>query len=67
MNNSPAPNDTLLQDVIDKRRAWIKGAMALESSSPSDGESKRVREVIERAQKLRLKLAEDRYFAGLGV
>lgn len=67
MNSSPAPNDQLLQDVIDKRRAWIKSVMALESSGPLDGESKRVREVIERAQKLRLELAEDRYFAGLGV
>lgn len=62
MDTSQASNQALLQDVIKQRRAWIESAMALEGAEP-----KFVLEVIERAQKLRLELAEDRYFSGLGA
>ena len=67
MNTSTARDDTLLQDVIEQRRAWIKSAMALDTNGPSDGETRFVREVIERAQWLRLELATDRYFSDLGA
>lgn len=62
-----ASHQSLLQDVIEQRRAWIQQAMALDSAALEGGESEFVLEVIARAQKLRLELSEDRYFSGLGA
>lgn len=62
MELSLASHKSLLQDVIEQRRSWIKSAMALDSATFEGAESRFVLEVIERAQKLRLDLAQDRYF-----
>lgn len=67
MNTSQTSNQVLLQEVLKQRRAWLESAMALDTTLIKGTETRFVLEVIERAQKLRLELAEDRYFSGLGA
>lgn len=67
MDTRNAHDNMLLQEVLEQRRAWIKSGIALDSAVASNDETRFVREVIERAQRLRLELAEDRYFARYGL